>query len=263
MNRLLLAFAIALAAMSPVSATSTSWTSVEGGSVRLVTEGEVRADGTLRAALDIRLEPGWKTYWLDPGSAGVPPTFTVTTGNVPVDISIGFPPPKRFNDESGEWAGYDQSVALPITLHVPSGALDAATVQAFLGICETICIPVQASWTLDLTNPVSGRTDRAVVEAAFAARPAAARADFGATVSAIGDDAIVLDVAMPDGVEIVDLFVAGTESVSLAAPVRDPGAATSFHVPILGLYGKDPWHAPLRYTLVTSAGAVSGSLDTK
>ncbi len=40
-----------------------------------VLEGWVRADGTRMAAVQLDLEPGWKTYWRAPGDAGIPPSF--------------------------------------------------------------------------------------------------------------------------------------------------------------------------------------------
>lgn len=33
------------------------------------------SDGTIKAVLDVDLLPGWKTYWRDPGEAGVPPRW--------------------------------------------------------------------------------------------------------------------------------------------------------------------------------------------
>ncbi|HEX8828430.1 MAG TPA: hypothetical protein VF778_09975, partial [Xanthobacteraceae bacterium] len=29
----------------------------------------------LHAGIEIKLDPGWKTYWRDPGDSGAPPTF--------------------------------------------------------------------------------------------------------------------------------------------------------------------------------------------
>ena len=46
--------------------------------MRLVTTGSRDADGRLEGILDIELKPGWKTYWRDPGDAGVPPTIDVS-----------------------------------------------------------------------------------------------------------------------------------------------------------------------------------------
>lgn len=76
------AAALLLLALAPgAHAASSEWHHVEGGSIRIVTSGAPDAQGILRGALEIRLKPGWKTYWLDPGSSGVPPTLDVTIGD--------------------------------------------------------------------------------------------------------------------------------------------------------------------------------------
>src|SRR5690606_29169706 len=111
---------VALAGM-PAHAGSSAWYHVEGGSIRLVTDSEADSDGLLRGALEIRLKPGWKTYWLDPGSSGVPPTLEATADGRAVAVEIDFPAPKRFDDGYGEWAGYDHSIALALTLRLPEG----------------------------------------------------------------------------------------------------------------------------------------------
>lgn len=259
MNRSIITGVLLVAMSAAAGATSTDWTTVEGGRIRLVTDAHPQPDGTMRAALDIQLDPGWKTYWLDPGSAGVPPSFTMETDQGPLDVSIDFPPPKRFSDRGGDWAGYDRSVALPVTVHVPETARGTAEAQAFIGICETICIPVQAQWTITLDGGPAHDADLAVIEAAFAGRPAEARPGFMVSASRVSADALLLEAEIPPNAIVSDLFVAGTESLSLAAPVRGDG--TRFRVPVIGLYGKQPWSQPLRYTLVTSAGAVHGTLS--
>lgn len=259
MKRSIIAGALLLAMPVAAGAASTGWTTVEGGRIRLVIDAGPRPDGTMRAALDIQLDPGWKTYWLDPGSAGVPPAFTMETERGPLDVSVGFPPPRRFSDSGGDWAGYDRPVALPITVRVPATARGTADAQAFIGICETICIPVQAQWTVALDGGPASDADLALIDAAFADRPAEAGPGFMVKVSAMSAEALVLEADAPPDATILDLFVAGTESVSLAAPVR--GAGRSFRVPVVGLYGKQPWSRPLRYTLVTSAGSVRGTLS--
>ena len=37
--------------------------------------GWVTPDGARMTALQVELEPGWKTYWRSPGDAGIPPHF--------------------------------------------------------------------------------------------------------------------------------------------------------------------------------------------
>ena len=249
-----LAMTAALAALSfagPSSAASSDWHDAEGASLRLVTSSRPTADGRLRGALEIRLKPGWKTYWIDPGDAGVPPTMDLADGGT---LELAFPAPKRFDDGYSVWAGYDRPIALALTLDPGRrGEIDA---RAFLGLCETICIPVQASFSVELA--VSPRPqDEAIVADAFSALPGPARPGFEATLAKADADRLSVEIHLPEGAEIVDLFVAGEGALALDTPER--AGPAGFSVPILR--GGDRLPPSLAYTLVTSAGAVSGALD--
>lgn len=242
------------------AAASSAWHEAEGGAIRIVTSGTPDADGRLRGALEIRLQPGWKTYWLDPGSSGVPPVLDVVADGREAGVEIGFPPPQRLDDGYARWAGYDGTVSFALTFSLPAGA-SAVHMQAsaFLGICETICVPVQASLALDPAVSADDPQHEAVVEAAFASLPPAARDDLFASVVRAGDGALAVEAHVPDGVEVIDLFVAGTDRLSLDTPERLEGESRpTFKVPFMGRI--DDGADGLVYTLVTSAGAVTGTL---
>ena len=56
---------------------ASAWDKQPHAQARLIAGSVIKtADATfLRAGVEIRLDPGWKTYWRDPGDSGVPPTF--------------------------------------------------------------------------------------------------------------------------------------------------------------------------------------------
>lgn len=258
--RLVSGLSLVLASAGAAGAASSGWHHVEGGSIRIVTSGAPDAGGLMRGALEIRLKPGWKTYWLDPGAAGVPPTLTALAGKADAAVEIGFPPPSRFDDGYAAWAGYDRPVALALTMALPQGAATPARLEAsvFLGVCETICIPVQATLSFDPRSAMADPADAAVVEAAFAALPEPARPGFSATLAAVDEAAVVIRPVLPAGVRALDLFVAGTENLVLGTPERT-GADGAFRVPVS--LRADGAGADVAYTLVTDAGAVEGVIE--
>jgi DsbC/DsbD-like thiol-disulfide interchange protein len=247
--------AVCVSMTSPALAGSSGWHHADGASLRIVTSGKQDVDGLLRGALEIRLKHGWKTYWLDPGDAGVPPTLGLTGAG---SVEMAFPAPTRFDDGYAAWAGYDKPMALALTFDLGAGGTPASMeADAFLGLCETICIPVQARFTIDAAANEPRPEDEAIVARAFASLPGPARPGFEARAEAMGGTSLEVSVDVPNGSQVVDLFVASAGKVALGAPKRS--GSTAFSVPIVR--GADAMPASLAYTLVTSSGAVTGTLD--
>jgi thiol:disulfide interchange protein DsbD len=126
--------------------------------VRLVSEmtGIPAGGGTISLGLLQRMQPGWHTYWRNPGESGepttidwlLPPNFTAS--------SIIWPHPERI--PFGELAnyGYSDHVLLRAEITVPPGLrpgdIVSFTAHATWLVCKDICIPEKA--TLDLALPV-------------------------------------------------------------------------------------------------------------
>ena len=246
----------------PAPASSSQWVDTEGGRVRLVTTGGPGADGMLWGILDIALAPGWKTYWRDPGDAGVPPTVDISGSANIMAAKIDFPPPQRHDGGGFQWAGYDHPVALPIAFQVKSPDRPAViSAEIFLGICETICIPVQASLTVDPASDPDNPEDAAAVSTARAALPGPAQPDFRVrTVSEPGASTVLLEAVFPGDPESAELFIAAEEGYAFGPPsriMRDGKTLFSVAAELPAEPGTGPG---LHYTLSTDAGSVSGIL---
>ncbi|MGB3141534.1 MAG: protein-disulfide reductase DsbD domain-containing protein, partial [Aestuariivirga sp.] len=70
--------------------------------------------GVWQAGILAELEPEWKTYWRMPGDSGIPPQFDWAGSQNSAAIEVGFPVPRRFNDEGGETIGYHDRVVFPV-----------------------------------------------------------------------------------------------------------------------------------------------------
>jgi DsbC/DsbD-like thiol-disulfide interchange protein len=253
----ILATATMLSTAPALAGQSSAWHHVEGGSIRLVTESEPGADGILRGALQVVLKPGWKTYWADPGESGVPPTVAVSNNGNVADPEIGFPAPSRQDDGYSQFAGYDKPVALALSFPVAEagGALDF-TAEIFLGVCQSICIPVQASLTV---APAPGPSD-AIVAQAFDRLPAQPDEAFHARTVESREGKLLIEVAVPEGAHDLDLFVGSTHNRMLGPASPVAGERLLFAVPVMET-GKRPGPEHTHYTLVTDQGAVSGTLE--
>ena len=251
-----------LAAIPPANASSSQWYVAEGGRVRLVTTGPADDKGVLQGALEIDLKPGWKTYWRDPGDAGVPPTLDATASSNVASAELSFPPPHRFDDGFAIWAGYKEPVSFPVAFTLTDAGQPAMIdAKVFLGICETICIPVQATFAVDPASDPDNADDAAVVQAALDALPGPEQPDFGVTLVEAGKDEVLVEAEFAGEPDTVDFFLAGSDGYQFGPPERrEQGERLLFSVPILERPEKAPAEGALHYTLVTEAGAVSGTL---
>lgn len=261
--RLLSALTLLLVALAaPAAASSSAWFSTEGARLRLVTSGTADSGGLIRGALVIELKPGWKTYWRDPGSSGVPPSIDVSKSANIAAADMAFPTPTRFDDEAGGWVGYKHSVDFPVTFRTASpGQPTEIEADVFLGICQTICVPVQASFLVDPAQDPDNSEHAAILAGALQALPAPAQPDFGVELAASDGERLTVAVRVPPGAETRDFFLAGTEDYLFGPPVRSStDGRTIFTVPILTAPATKPSGPGLSYTLVSDRGAVGGIL---
>ncbi|WEZ84135.1 protein-disulfide reductase DsbD family protein [Rhizobium sp. 32-5/1] len=216
---------LALLAAMPreAQAGASEWVQVEGGEVRIVAARPL-SDGTIPAILDIRLKPGWKTYWREPGASGIPPQVTVNPLSGIIFTGLLFPAPKTFDDGVVHYTGYDRSVALPMQLQQlkPGSAVDLKA-SVFLGICKDICIPVQAELAVSLPAGAAGNPlEQARIDDAKAALPGAPAADFKVTETIVDTAAKTLQIRfmVPDGTQDVpEIFLAGPAGFSFGKPL--------------------------------------------
>lgn len=102
--------------------------------------------------LDIRLQPGWKTYWRTPGEGGVAPEIRWQMPDV--NAQWHWPTPARFDVSGLTTQGYKGDITLPIEVsHVPGEKL-AGTLT--LSTCSDVCILTDFPFSLDLTQPADG-----------------------------------------------------------------------------------------------------------
>lgn len=127
-------------------AMTTAWTQGHHVKTRLVTGADPTGDQLRRiVAVHMRLDPGWKTYWRNPGnSGGIPPSFDLSGSTNLASFTVRYPVPKRYEDQTGTTFGFKGDVMFPIEV-IPRdpGQPIELKLNAFFGVCEEICIPVE------------------------------------------------------------------------------------------------------------------------
>jgi DsbC/DsbD-like thiol-disulfide interchange protein len=106
----------------------------------------------------MRMDPGWKTYWKNPGDSGVPPGFNWSGSKNLKSVEVLYPAPHRFTDGSGTAIGYSQEVVFPVKVTPEREGEPVELKLTFdYGLCMDLCIPNETS--LSLTMPAGATED--------------------------------------------------------------------------------------------------------
>jgi DsbC/DsbD-like thiol-disulfide interchange protein len=131
---------------------ATAWQEVVPGvELRLISSDTRAPDGTTRAAIEIDMPEGTKTYWKVPGESGIP-TEVDTSGSAGIAGGRVLWPLPEIDSSAGavDFVYYGPTV-LPLELTLGAGG-GAARLEASvtMGICSDICMPVSARFSLPL-----------------------------------------------------------------------------------------------------------------
>ncbi|HEY1748048.1 MAG TPA: protein-disulfide reductase DsbD domain-containing protein [Xanthobacteraceae bacterium] len=256
---------------------STPWVQELHATARLI-GGDAATDAgakLLRAGIEVKLDPGWKTYWRDPGDSGTPPTFDFAESANVKSVSMQWPAPMRFDDGAGGHSiGYHDHVIWPLRV-TPKDASKPASlhVKFHYAVCGKLCVPAEADLALSLSGKNSGEDSALAAAEARVPRHAAlspgSDAGAGLAVRSVhreldeGRQRVVVEVATPRDVP-VELFAEGpTPDWALPLPEADKsavGAEASIQRFTFALDGLPPdaqaKGATLTLTAVTPTDAV-------
>jgi DsbC/DsbD-like thiol-disulfide interchange protein len=236
---------------------SSPWQKDSHSAVRLLAGS--RSGAVLLGGIAFQLQPGWHTYWRNPGDSGVPPRIDFAKSENIEAVTILWPAPTKFADGAGGISlGYQKRVVLPLRI-VAKNADKPVTLRADINyaVCEKLCIPVEASAELAFTSVAS--TEDSALSAALdtVPKPATIGDPNPLTIRDVkreGKNSVLVDVAAPDSAE-VNLFVEGpTPDWALPVPkllANGPPGVKRFAFDLDGLPpGANPDGAALKLTLV-------------
>lgn len=130
---------------------------------RLIAEGPAQPGETTRLALDMIIEPGWHTYWVNAGDSGdaVAIDWTLPEG---VSVSeVHWPAPHRQPYPPLMNYGYSDRATLLMDMSLPADWPADKPVELKAGlfwlICAEVCIPGEGA--LSLSVPTQGAPDPA------------------------------------------------------------------------------------------------------
>lgn len=205
------------AAEAQAAGTASAWTTQKYGPMRLVSglpraPGVTPVAGKLYAGIHIKLDPGWKTYWRQPGDSGVPPRFDWAGSVNAADVRVLYPVPVRMPEAGMISLGYKREVVLPVEITPKeAGKPVELKLAAEYGVCKDICIPAEATLTLALPE-AGGPGEGALIGSYLARVPrqsgAGAPSLQGFTSELTGTaPRLVLDAVFPQGSDGADALI--------------------------------------------------------
>ena len=261
----LIACGIAVVSGGTVCAAGESpWSEDVRSAVRLVSGANNNGDAHLRAGIEIKMQPGWKTYWRYPGDSGVPPHFDFSGSENLKTATVLYPAPHLFTDETGQSLGYKDRIIFPLVISPQQpGKPVRLRLKADYAVCEKLCVPAEGRAELTLT-PGDSSQDSALAAAEARVPKQVTAAQLGLTVRRTNDGTkplVAVDLGAPAG-NPIDLFVEGpTPQWALPIPKRSqtaPAGRAQFSFELDGLPpGVDPkGQVNLTFTVVTGERAV-------
>ncbi len=218
------------------------WAAESHAAARLLAGNLIKTPGAsfVRAGIEIRLDPGWKTYWRYPGNSGVPPTFDFSGSENVKSVTVRWPAPEQFSDGGGSHSiGYIGNVILPLEV-TPQDAARASSLHLALhyAICGNLCVPAEAKLGLSLDGKGAEEARLEKAELRVPERTTLGVADGGLAIrsvrreavdAAAKHDRVIVEVVAPEGAP-VSLFVEGpTPDWALPIPEQNGPAAPLRH----------------------------------
>jgi thiol:disulfide interchange protein DsbD len=201
----------------------------------------------------MKIEPGWHTYWKNPGDSGAPTKISFTAPDGFTVDPIQFPTPIQFN-QPGDIVGYGYTDEVMLTARVtppanlkPGDSVDIKANASWL-CCESVCVPGHQG--LSITLPVANERcpankelfdkwiEMVPTEKGFVAQPKSS-----------GDgklESVQINATLPSEAKDVHLFPAPPRGVKVEnIQVKSEGKSATATFTVRTLQGAKPATQPI------------------
>ncbi|MDO8876070.1 MAG: protein-disulfide reductase DsbD family protein [Pseudolabrys sp.] len=223
---LILCGAVLLPAAPARAADASAWSQDSKSAIRLIAGANKADDTAFRAGIEVKLQPGWHTYWRYPGDSGLPPRFDFSGSDNVKTAKVRYPAPSLFSDGAGNSIGYSGTVIFPVQV-VPGQAGKPVTLRLKLeyAVCEKLCVPAEGRAELPVgTGPSANEASLAAAEAQVPVP--ASTADLELSVRRVND--------APKPLVAVDLKTLGGKAATIFVEGPNPEWALPIPKPAQG-----------------------------
>ena len=250
------------------AADASAWDGDARSAARLLAANATGAQ--FRAGVEIRLAPGWKTYWRYPGDSGVPPRFDFSGSDNVKAVTVRWPAPQRFSDSDGNTIGYNNGVIFPLQVEAQNPS-EPVTLRLKLdyAVCEKLCVPAEAKAALALTDASSANEAALAAAESRVPRPSQVGAAGALSIVSVRREAgsapprVLVDVRAPAGAKLAVFAEGPTPEWTLPLPEVSSGAPAGQQRFVFALDGlpaeTKPEGATLRLTAVAAEAAIEAN----
>ena len=201
--------ALAFASMLSATTASAQDTAPIGLHVAASLIAETRnvvAGQPLHVALRQQIQPGWHTYWSNPGESGLPTTIDWTLPRGFRAQPISWPVPERFTAGPVVGYGYRHDAILPVTIETPAELRQGTDVTLSAHVswlaCSDICVPEEANLSLSLPVGTALMPDAEWVAALATTRTHIPTSNPFTTTATAATDELTLRIATGDATRL-------------------------------------------------------------
>jgi DsbC/DsbD-like thiol-disulfide interchange protein len=179
--------------------------------------------------IKLKIEPGWHSYWINPGEGGMPLSAKWTLPEGWTAGELQHPVPKHFMTGELPGFGYEGEAVYRVDLTPQAGAKGDAELKvelSWLTCSEDACVPGDVTLSAKLPAGDGAASSEAAVLAEADKKIPVSRSDFGLQVEE-KDGNVTLHLKTPDGVDptAFTVFAATPQVLDAAAkPVFSRGA---------------------------------------
>ena len=162
-----------------------------------------------QVALRQEIQPGWHTYWSNPGDGGLATAINWSLPKGFVAAPMLWPTPERFKVGPVVNYGYEGEVLLPISIDVPPALRQDSTVTLNAHVswlaCSDICVPEETDVSLSVQVGEMLRPDPLWAGAFATTRAKLPVANPFPTTTTSSNEEITVRVAMGDATRLSDV----------------------------------------------------------
>jgi DsbC/DsbD-like thiol-disulfide interchange protein len=187
-------------------------------------------DKVLLVGVEMKMAPGWHSYWRRPGDSGIAPSFDWSASENLSEVNLLWPAPERFDLPDDMTVGYQGRVVWPVLVK-PADPARPVKLRLHMryGVCSDICVPGDAELTLDM--PADATDENGLLIRQYLARVPVAP-DRNETVSARLDGGNLL-VTLRDRNDTPALIVEGPKGIWFGKPdVKRDGGLLSYTIAV-------------------------------